>query len=136
MRKTTRRCFLALACVMTGGLLLGMAPTASAQRIVRPQRVVIVERGPFFYDPFFPYGGFYPYPAGYAANYGEVKIDTHRKDAKVYVDGGYAGRIKDAKKLALRPGNHKIELRNSDDVTFFRETVAITVGHTTKLHVA
>lgn len=135
MRKTMRRCSIALACAMTGGLLLGMAPTASAQRIRR--RVVIVEPGPFFFDPFFPYYGYYPYPPSYmAANYGEVKIKTHRKDAQVYIDGGYAARIREASKFALRPGNHEIELRDSDGQTFFQETVAVTVGHTTKLHVS
>lgn len=135
MRKTMRIGSIALAAVMAGGLLLGMAPTASAQRV--RQRIVIVEREPFFFDPFFPYYGYYPYPPAYmAANYGEVKIKTHQKDAKVYIDGGYAARIREASKFALRPGNHEIELRNSDGVTFYRERVAVTVGHTTKLHVA
>jgi PEGA domain-containing protein len=135
MRKTMRIASIALAAIMTGGLLMCMASTASAQRV--RQRIVIVEREPFFFDPFFPYYGYYPYPPSYmAANYGEVKIKTHRKDAKVYIDGGYAARIREASKFALRPGNHEIELRNSDGVTFYRERVAVTVGHTTKLHVA
>jgi len=135
MRKTMRIGSIALAALMTGGLLLGLAPTASAQRV--RQRIVIVEREPFFFDPFFPYYGYYPYaPAYMAANYGEVKIKTHRKDAEVYIDGGYAARIREASKFALRPGNHEIELRDSDGVTFYRERVAVTVGHTTKLHVA
>lgn len=134
MRKTMRTCSIALAVVMTGGLLLGMAPTVSAQRV--RQRIVIVER-PFFFDPFFPYYGYYPYPPSYmAANYGEVKIKTHRKDAQVYIDGGYAARIREASKFALRPGNHEIELRDSGGETIYREQVAVTVGHTTKLHVA
>jgi hypothetical protein len=136
MRKTMRRCSMSLACVMTGGLLLGMAPTASAQRIRR--RVVIVEPGPFFFGPaFYPYYGYYPYPPSYMAeNFGEVKIETHLKNAQVYIDGGYAAKIREAKKFALRPGNHEIALRDSDGQTFYQETVAVTVGHTTKLHVS
>jgi len=135
MRKTMRMCSMALATALTGGLLLSMAPTASAQRIQR--RVVIVTPGPFFYDPFFPWYGYYPYPPAYmAANYGEVKIKTNLKDAAVYIDGGYAARISETKKFALRPGNHEIELRNSDGQTIYQETVAVTVGHTTKLHVS
>src|SRR6266446_7786195 len=60
---------------------------------------------PFY--PFYPYYGYYPYPPSYmSANYAEVKIETHRKDAEVYIDGGYAARIKETKKFALRPGNH------------------------------
>ncbi len=121
----------ALAFAIVGGLLLSWAPTASAQR-----RVVIVEPAPVF-GPFFPYA--YPYPYAYApyypANYGEVKIDTHRKDAAVYIDGGYAAKTGEAKKFALRPGNHEIELRDSDGRTLFQERVAVTVGKTTKLHV-
>jgi hypothetical protein len=95
---------------------------------------VFVGPGPFF-GPWYPYYGYYPYPPGYAVpNYGEVKIDTPRKDAEVYIDGGYAARIKEAKKFALRPGNHEVELRDSEG-TFYHEKVAVTIGHTTKLHV-
>jgi hypothetical protein len=134
MRKTMRWCSIALACAMTGGLLLAVAPSASAQRI--RTRVVIVEPGPFF-GPFYPFYGYYPYPPNYMAeNFGEVKIETHLKDAQVYIDGGYAARIKEAKKFALRPGNHDIELRDSDGQTFYQERVAVTVGHTTKLRVS
>ena len=134
MRKSMRWFSVALACAMTGGLLLGMAPSASAQRIRR--RVVIVEPGPFFFGgPFYPYYGYYPYPPSYMAeNFGEVKIETHLKDAKVYIDGGYAAKIREAKKFALRPGNHEIELRDSDGQTLYQENVAITLGHTTKLY--
>jgi hypothetical protein len=149
--------------MMMGALLLGAsAPAASAQRrplapMQRPampvplapqpqppprQRVVIVEPirvvHPFFYDPFFaypyPYG--YPYPGDYMSeHFGYVKIKTNLKDAKVYVDGGFANRIEKAKKFALRPGNHDIELRDSDGRTLFKEKVAVLVGKTTELHV-
>ena len=68
----------------------------------------------------------YGYPYGYGPHYvperyGYVKIDTHHqdKDAAVYVDGGYAAPVKKAKKFALRPGTHDIELRNSDNRTIF-----------------
>jgi len=122
---------IALVSALTVGLL-GLAPTASAQR----RRVVILEPRPFW-GPFYPYYGYYPYPPSYmSANYGEVKIDTHDKDAQVYIDGGYAANIKETKKFALRPGNHQIELRDSDGRTLYHEQVAITVGRTTKLHVS
>jgi len=130
MRKTMRYLSVAFACALAVGFL-GLTPTASAQR----RRVVIV--GPrLFWGPFYPYG-YYPYPPSHmAANFGEVKIDTHQKDAAVYIDGGYAGKIKEAKKFALRPGNHDVELRDADGQTFFQEQVAVTVGQTTKLHVS
>jgi hypothetical protein len=129
MRKTMRLS-LTLASALSVGLLgLALMPTASAQR----RRVVIIQPAPFG-GPFYPYG-YYPYPPTYmAANFGEVKIETHQKDAEVYIDGGYAARIKETKKFALRPGNHEIELRDSDGRTFYQERVAVTVGQTTKLH--
>ena len=133
-RKTMRGLSLALATALTVGLV-GLVPTASAQR----RRVVIVEPRPFwgpYWGPFYPYG-YYPYPPNYmATNFGEVKIDTHLKEGAVYIDGGYAGKIKEHKKFVLRPGNHEIELRDSDGRTFYQEQVAVTAGQTLKLHVS
>ncbi len=133
MRKTMQWFSRALAIAITVGLLLSLAPTASAQQPRR--RVVIIERVPVV-DPFFlePYP--YPYPPNYVdTNYGYVKIETHRKDASVYVDGGYADKIGKNKKFALRPGTHDIELRDSDGRKLFRERVAVIVGKTTKVEV-
>ena len=69
-----------------------------------------------------------------AANFGFVKIKTERKDASVFIDGGFADKIAKAKKYALRPGNHDVELRDSDGRTIYQERVAVTVGKTTELH--
>lgn len=136
---------------LIGGMVLSSAlavsaqkpPPAPAQKPAAPMatapqpghQVVVVEPVRVF-DPFFDY----PYPYAYepdymAANFGYVKIKTDRKDASVYVDGGFADKIEKAKKFALRPGNHDIELRDSDGRTLFRERVAVLVGKTTELHV-
>ena len=129
MRKSFRLPAIALALAATAGLFVTLPSTASAQR----RHVIIVNRVPFF-DPFFAYP--YPYPYPYVqSNYGEVKLDTHQKNASVYIDGGYAGTTPKNKQFALRPGNHQIELRNSDGQTLYQEQVAITVGHTTKVKV-
>lgn len=134
------------------GFLLATAPLAAAQKKPAPampppqqaqaptsqppqHHVVIVEPIRVF-DPFFDY----PYPYAYepdymAANFGYVKIKTDHKDASVYVDGGFADRIEKAKKFALRPGTHDIELRDSDGRSLFREKVAVLVGKTTELKV-
>jgi len=131
MPKTMRLLSIGLVSAMAGALLFGVVPSANAQR---RHRVVVVE--PFLWGPFYPYG-YYPYPSAYmAANYGEVKIDTHDKNADVYIDGGFAAKIKDTKKFALRPGNHDIQLRSPDGQNLFEEQVAVTIGHTTKLHVS
>ena len=139
MRKIMRFASVALASAIAGALLLGMTPAASAQRVIR-RRVVVIEPGPFFYGPVFPYDFYYPYPPayGYAGNYGEVKIEAHHheKDANVYIDGGFAANLRDHHKFALRSGSHEIELRNSDGQTIFQERVAVTIGQTTKLHVS
>ena len=137
--------------VVIAGLLLTSAPVAPAQKKPAPappppqqaqaptsqpprQRVVIVEPIRVF-DPNFDY----PYPYAYepdymAANFGYVKIKIDHKDASVYVDGGFADRIEKAKKFALRPGTHDIELRDSDGRSLFHEKVAVIVGKTTELH--
>jgi hypothetical protein len=142
-----------LTSVVMAGMLLVTVPAASAQK-PRPmpppppapmaqqpaqqqpaqQQVVVVEPIRVF-DPFFAY----PYPYAYApdymaANFGYVKIKTDRKDASVYVDGGFADKVEKAKKFALRPGNHNIELRDSDGRTLYKEQVAVIVGKTTELH--
>jgi len=138
MRKTMRFGSIALATAMAGALLLGMTPSSPAQRVVS-RRVLVIERVPFVYDPFFPYGYYYSYPPRYvAANYGEVKIEAHHrdKDANVYIDGGFAANLRDHHRFALRPGNHDIELRDNDGETIYQERVAVTIGETTKLRVS
>ena len=90
------------------------------------------------FDPFFP--GAYPYypylTYNVPPNYGQVKVETKRKDASVYIDGGFAATTDKAKKFALRPGGHDIELLDPEGQTLFHERVAVTVGNTTKLHVS
>jgi len=138
MSKTMRFGSIVLGLAIAGALLLGMATTASAQRIIR-RRVVVVEPGPFFYyGPYYPYDFYYPYPPRYAGNYGEVKIEAHheQKHADVYIDGGFAANLKDHNKFALKAGNHDIELRDTGGEVIYQERVAVTVGQTTKLHVS
>jgi hypothetical protein len=131
MRRAMRWFSSAVAVLLIGGFLLTAAPGAAAGQIRR--RVIVVE--PFY--PYYPWGYYpYAYPGYYApANYGEVKIETHRKDLAVYIDGGYAAEIRKNKKFTLRPGNHQIELRDSDGQTVYQERVAVTIGKTVKLQV-
>ena len=132
MRKTMQPFFKALAIAITGASFLALPSLAFAQQ-TRP-RVVVINRVPVI-DPFFPYP--YPYPANYLdSNYGYVKLDTHLKDAEIYVDGGFADKVKHNKKFALRPGDHDIELRGADGQTIYEQRVAVIVGKTTKLEIA
>jgi len=81
---------------------------------------------PYYYAGFYPYYGYvgypyyYPYPyaapGGYAAvpSYGGIRIDLPQKDAQVYVDGYFAGRVIDfdgsTGRLDLSGGPHSIEI--------------------------
>ena len=102
-----------------------------------PQRqTVIIDEPIRVFDPYFDYPYPYAYPPDYMAqNFGYVKIKTDVKDASVYVDGGFADQIKKAKKFALRPGTHDIQLRDSDGRMIYEQRVAVLVGKTTELHV-
>ncbi len=139
-----------LTSVVMAGLLLVAVPAASAQKpksmpaqppraapmAQQPaQRQVVVVEPIRVFDPFFAYPYPYAYPPDHmAANFGFVKIQTDRKDASVYVDGGFADKVEKAKKFALRPGSHEIELRDSDGRTLYKEQIAVIVGKTTELH--
>jgi hypothetical protein len=116
--------------------LATIAPVASAQRVF-----VRGHFGPAFYGPAYYGAGWYgpawvgPYGYGYAPapNVGKVKIETKNKDAAVFVDGGYAGTVRQLKTFPLRAGNHDIELRGPDGHAFFQERVAVIGGKTAKL---
>ena len=114
--------------------LLMFAPMASAQRRGR----VIIRggfgfRGPAYYGYYGPYWG---WPYGYYGGYyggpamGEVKIETHAKDALVYVDGGYAGLSGKLRHFNLTPGTHDIELRDPSGKTFLQQRIDVIAGKT------
>jgi len=106
--------------------------------IVRPYAPVVVRPyayygpgwsgywGPGWYAPVGPVYGFGP-------STGEVKIDTHLRNASVYVDRGYVGPIDKFKKFHLTPGNHDIELSDHSGETIFRERVQVIVNKTVEL---
>jgi hypothetical protein len=126
--------------------ILGLAivvPAASAH----PRVFVGGYYGPGFYGPAY-YGWYGPayygwYGPGYygsygvapAPNVGKVKLETKMKEARVYVDGGYAGTVGELKTLPLRPGTHNIELRDPSGQSIFQEKIDVVVGKTTKLAV-
>ena len=108
-------------------------PAASARPFV-----VVGGFGPGYWGPGWGpayYGWYGPaYGVPYAApNVGEVKFDTKMKDAGVFVDGGYAGTVRQLGTFPLRPGDHNIELRNPGGQTIFQEHVNVLAGKTLKL---
>ncbi|HEY2380067.1 MAG TPA: hypothetical protein VGK48_02685 [Terriglobia bacterium] len=111
--------------------------TGAAQRfVVRPHAAYGFGFGwgPAFYSPYY-YSGYYPgyYPAAgiYGVSpHGDVKIETHLKDASIYVDGGFAGSSGKLKHFPLQTGNHDIEVRNSAGQTLFHDKVQVLPGRT------
>jgi hypothetical protein len=88
-----------------------------------------------WYDPFW---GPYPYPYTYApyvhtrSDTGKVKLETDAKSAKVYINGSYAGTVKELKTISLRSGDYTIELR-APDGRRYEEKVYVVPGKTIHL---
>jgi hypothetical protein len=122
--------------------VLYLTPAADAQG-----RVVVAGGGPVYvarpgwygyaYGPGWGPGYWGPgyYGPYYRSNAGTVKIETHRKDAEVFVDGGFAGPVAKMKKFDLPSGNHDISLRDSDHRTLYEERVHVIPGKTVKIQV-
>jgi hypothetical protein len=114
--------------------LLTLAP-ASASAAVRG--FVVVGRPHYYggwYQPYWgpywgsAYGGYYnAHP-----NSGEVKLDTKVKDARVFINGAYAGTTRQNKSMYLRPGSYNIEIREAGR-TQYAERVYVVVGKTLHL---
>jgi hypothetical protein len=68
---------------------------------------------PWYYDPWY-YGS---YPPSYYSRYetGALRLKVKPREAEVYVDGYYAGRVDDFdgifQRLRIEPGPHRIEIR-------------------------
>ena len=121
-----------------------------APRVVVARPVIVRPRAYVYYGPSLYYGYVSPYYAspypyyyphsyyGFAPGYGvsglgEVKIESHLKDAKVYVDGGYVGPVNKFKRFGLRPGNHDIEMRDVNGAVLFNERVQVIVDRTVEI---
>jgi hypothetical protein len=115
--------------LLLAGALMAIAPLGASAAV----RVFV---GPpaFGYGFYHPYWspGYYGYYAPYS-NAGTVKLDTKAKDGEVFVNGSYAGLVKDNKTMHLRQGNYSIQIRRGGETTF-SESVYVTAGKT--LHIA
>jgi len=112
-------------------VLLALPQVGAAQRvIVRPYVAYGYGWGPAWYP-----GYYYPRPGVYAVvpRGGDVKIQTHLKDASVYVDGGFAGFTAKLKNFALQPGNHDVEVRDSAGRALFHQRVHVLAGKTVQI---
>jgi len=85
---------------------------------------------PYYWDGYPYYGYGYGY---HAPRYGDVKITGAGMDAMVYVDGGYAGRVRQLKKFRLPVGSHNIELRDPSGHVFHQEKIHVLPGKTLEI---
>ncbi len=81
-------------------------------------------------------GWYEPYGYVPSANAGKVKIETKAKESQVYVDGGYAGTVKQLGTFPLKTGAHDIELRHPDGQSFFQDRVTVIAGKTAEINPA
>lgn len=116
--------------------IVALPQIGAAQRIiVRPYAAFGYGWGPaWYYSPYY-YPAYYPAGGVYAVapRGGDVKIDTHLKDASVYVDGGFAGSTSKLKHFSLKSGNHEIEVRNAAGQTVFHDKVQVLPGRTVEI---
>src|SRR3974390_757757 len=115
--------------LLIAGAVLALAPLGASAAV----RV-------FVGGPVVGYGFYHPYwgpayPAYYApySDAGTVKIDSRDKEAEVFVNGSYAGLVKEHKSMHLREGSYTIEIRRGGEIAF-AEKVYVTSGKT--LHIA
>jgi hypothetical protein len=87
------------------------------------------------YDPFWDpwWGSSYYYAPAPRPTTGELKLKDPGKNVTLYIDGGLVGPADKFKKTDLPPGQHKVELRNADGETTFRQTVTVVLGKTVEL---
>jgi len=105
-------------------VFVGITSTSEAQGFRRGGRVVVVNGGFLYADPFWygdpwygaqwgPYGP-YPYGGYRIGREAALRLEVTPKEAQVYVDGYYAGVVDDFdgtfQRLHVEPGEHEIEL--------------------------
>lgn len=70
--------------------------------------------GGYYYDPYYPGRPYGYYDRGYRYGIGSLRIEVKPRDAEVYVDGYFAGRVDDFdgtfQALDLEEGPYKIEI--------------------------
>jgi hypothetical protein len=81
------------------------------------------------YGPYY-YGG---YPIILHPNAGQVKIDTKLKDAQVFINGAYAGTVKEMKSMWLHQGTYKMEVR-APGGEIFATQIYVVNGKTVHVH--
>jgi len=116
--------FIVLSVVVA--VLMLMIPTSA----VAGERIGVGFYGGY-YGPYYPYayGPYYGYPYGYAPYgpygyygyypgrpLGEVHIKSPDTNAEIFINGAFAGRAHDLKRIYLAPGTYNVEQHIGSDV--------------------
>jgi len=125
--------------------ILSVAPMAVARQRLEPAQVIIVRPHSHHVPAYTYYGpGYYSYGPRYYtevpattlysdSRFGEVEVQTHFKEAMVYIDGGLAGNVHKLDEFKLTPGTHEIEVRSPSGLTLYHEVINVLPGKTTKI---
>ncbi len=84
---------------------------------------------PYFYDPFwspFPWYGPMYSSIMVTRPMGQIRLSGADKLAEVYIDGGYAGQMKDLAKLELDPGAYTVEVHPFNQPALQRRVYVIS----------
>lgn len=120
-------------------LLLSMLSVAAEGRW-RGGRVAVVQMvGAWgWFGPYGAYGMYRPYgiyqPLGiHERNIGEIKLDVNVKNAKVYLNGAFAGTADKLKSIRLKADAYSLELR-APGYTSFTQKIFVIAGKTVPVH--
>lgn len=86
---------------------------------------------PFWYSPLAVHPGYWM-GFGPGEGMGEVKLDTDSRAASVYIDGAYAGSVKDRRNMWLRPGTYELRLRDTDKKVY-AQRIYVLSGKTLRI---
>jgi hypothetical protein len=100
--------------------LLALAPVSAPAQV---RGYVMVGRP--YWGPM--YGGYYASPIA-----GQVKLDTKVKDARVFINGAYAGTTHQNKSMYLRAGTYTIEIKEAGH-TRYAEKIYVVAAKTLHL---
>lgn len=97
---------------------------------------------PWYYDNFYPYyyGAYSPlwYHSGWYTGFargpymGEVKLRSNIQDAEVFLNDGFAGKIKDLKTVWLDPGVYDLKIQ-ADSYAPYTVRIYVLSGKTLKV---
>jgi hypothetical protein len=119
--------------VIAVGLALSLVPAHAAVRYGYVVAAPVYR--PWGFGPYWGggpyYGGMYVPPAH--PHSGQVKFDTKEKTAQVFIDGAFAGTVKDVNSAWLREGSHNVRVLHGDG-TRFESRIYVLAGKSTHIH--